>query len=510
MGKVFKDKDDINGLCVYVSPTKALINQVAGKYSIENISRVFHRSVLGTIYSKFGAIFGIFTLDYHMNLDTCRILITIPECLEMLLLSADYQRWCQRIRYCIFDEIHCMSGDPGTDVWERTMLLINCPMIGLSATVNNGKNVQEWISHVEKERSRLFRTPSAREVCLISHYERLADLNKYLYSNRQLHPLHPISLMNGKQLVSRGIPNDFSLSPFETLRLNDVMQTIQKTNGAVPTLTEHFSPNWVAERSMCNSYSQLVSNQLKELIHTNQTATIDSISNSLNPTTSNQISYPELKPMASVIGEFVLTLKEKNLLPCIVFTDSRNLCEDLAASVAQYFQELEKELRQTKYKQQIDALEKRLALIEKLQKTAKAKKAVKSTSKRTDDDEKTADKPGELQQMEEEDQSQFRLSGYEQDLLNGILEEGTLADKRHCDREFIDRLLERAASGNARLAEYLKRGVAYHHAQLNNKGRLAVEGLFRNRYVQIVFSTWTLGMYRSEQTKERISLFFFF
>jgi replicative superfamily II helicase len=96
--------------------------------------------------------------------------------------------------------------------------------------------------------------------------------------------------------------------------------------------------------------------------------------------------------------------------------------------------------------------------------------------------------------MEEEDQSQLRLSGYEQDLLNGILEEGTLANRRHCDRELVDRLIERASTVNKRLVRYLQRGVAYHHSQLNNRGRLAVEGLFRNRYVQIVFSTWTLGM----------------
>ena len=433
-----------------------------------------------------------------MNIQTCRILITVPECLEMLLISPDHQRWCQRIRYCIFDEIHCMSGEPGTDVWERSMLLINCPMIGLSATVNNGKNLQEWIRYIEQERSRLFQTPSPREVSLISHYERLADLNKYLYSNRQLHPLHPIGLMNGKQLTSRGIPNDFSLSPCETLRLNDAIQINRKTDGSVPSLTKHFAPNWVIERSVCNNYSHLVCNQLKELIHTDQTAAIDSISTSLNPITSSQISYPELKPMAALIGDFVLTLKEKNLLPCIVFTDSRNLCEDLAESVAQYFEEMEKELRQTKYKYQIEALEKRLALIEKAQKSAKAKKVVKTSSKRNgddDDDDKTSDKPGELQQMEEEDQSQYRLSGIEQDLLDGILEEGTLADRRHCDREIVDRLMERVATGNPRLLRYLKRGVAYHHPQLNNKGRLAVEGLFRNRYVQIVFSTWRLGMY---------------
>jgi superfamily II RNA helicase len=198
--------------------------------------------------------------------------------------------------------------------------------------------------------------------------------------------------------------------------------------------------------------------------------------------------------MSALIGEFVLTLKEKNLLPCIVFTDSRSLCEELAESVAQYFEGVENELRRTKYKHQIEILEKRLVQIDKATKSAKAKKVVKTSSKRGEDEEKGIDKPGEIQQMEEEDQSQLRLSGYEQDLLNGILEEGTLANRRHCDRELVDRLIERASTVNKRLVRYLQRGVAYHHSQLNNRGRLAVEGLFRNRYVQIVFSTWTLGM----------------
>ncbi|CAF2850851.1 unnamed protein product [Rotaria sp. Silwood2] len=481
MGKVLKDKDDQNGICVYVAPTKALINQVAG-----------------TIHSKFGPVFGTFTLGYEMNMEKCRILVTIPECLEMLLLSPNHQAWCQRLRYCIFDEIHCMSADIGSDVWERTMLLINCPMIGLSATVNNGENLQHWIANVEKQRSILFKTSTPRQVCFISHLERLADLNKYLYSNRQLHPLHPIGLMNSKQLTSRGLPKDLSLSPCETLRLNETMEKNNVKNNVknkqIPTLTEYFSPGWIVERSTCNTYSRLVCNQFNDLIHNNENSVIDAISSSLNPTTSNKINYPEIKPMSSLIGEFVLTLKEKNLLPCIVFTDSRPLCEELAESVAQYFQELENELRRTKYKYQIEALEKRLVQIEKAQKTAKAKKVVKSSNKRDDDEEKGNDKPAELQQMAEEDQSQLRLSGYEQDLLNGILEEGTLANRRTCDRELVDRLIERAASVNPRLVRYIKRGVAYHHSQLNNKCRLAVEGLFRNRYCQIIFSTWTLAL----------------
>lgn len=427
-------------------------------------------------------------------MQTCRILVTTPECLEMLLLSPQHQRLCQRIRYCIFDEIHCMSTNIGSDVWERTILLINCPMIGLSATVNNGKQLQQWIENLEKQRAALFKAPRVRQVCFISHLERLADLNKYLYSNRQLHPLHPIGLLNSKQLLSRGLPKDLSLSPCETLHLSEAIKKTNSKNQSVPTLTEYFAPGWIAERNVCNTYSRLVFNQFDGLINNKETVAIDAVSSLLNPTQSKNVHYPERKPISSLIGEFVLTLKEKNLLPCIVFTNSFSLCEELAESVAQYFEELENELRRTKYKQQIEAIEKRLGVIEKAQKAAKAKKVSKTSNKRGgEDEEKGNEKPADIQKMEEEDQSYLRLSGYEQDLLNGVLEEGTLANRRNCDREVVDRLMERVSSVNLRLARYIKRGVAYHHPQLNNKGRLAVEGLFRNRYVQIVFSTWTLG-----------------
>ena len=159
-------------------------------------------------------------------MNACRILVTVPQCLEILLLSPTHQRWCQQIKYVIFDEIHCMSGESGSDVWEKTMLLINCPMIGLSATVNNGEELCQWIENVENQRSKLFKTSKSRRVCYIVHHERMADLNKYLYSNHQLHPIHPVGLMNAKQLTTRGVPKDFSLSPCETLQLNDAMKMI--------------------------------------------------------------------------------------------------------------------------------------------------------------------------------------------------------------------------------------------------------------------------------------------
>jgi hypothetical protein len=53
MNKVLKDKDDQNGICVYIAPTKALVNQVAGRIIV----------FLKLYQSK-----GIFQLQFIINL----------------------------------------------------------------------------------------------------------------------------------------------------------------------------------------------------------------------------------------------------------------------------------------------------------------------------------------------------------------------------------------------------------------------------------------------------------
>ena len=252
----------------------------------------------------------------------------------------------------------------------------------------------------------------------------------------------------------------------------------------MPTLSQYFSPDWIIERSACNSYSQIVCNKFNRLIENKESTVIDSIATSLKPITSDVICYPETKTIKSLIVEFILTLKERNLLPCIVFSDHRLLCENMAESVAEYFQLLEEDLRKTKYKNQIEELEKRL----KLQQKNKPRKVSKRSQRRNkdDDDDNDHDNDDELRMGEE-------ISGLEYQLLHGILDEGTLANRYGCDRKIVDSLLERAAQQNPRLVSYMQRGVAYHHAGVNNKGRVAVEALFRSRYIQVVFSTSTLG-----------------
>jgi superfamily II RNA helicase len=257
----------------------------------------------------------------------------------------------------------------------------------------------------------------------------------------------------------------------------------------LPSLSQHFAPDWIIERSICNNYSGLVCNQFKHLIENKENSAIDSIAKSLTPITSKDIQYPELKPTSSLIIDFILTLKEKNLLPCIVFSDDRLLCQNMAAAVAGHFEKVENQLRRTKHKNQIEALINRLELIDKTSKKAKLKNPFRVSKNRSSD----CDTAAEVERMAQEDKDQIRLSGFERQLLDGILDEGTLANRHGCDRELVESLLQRADSENPKLVGYMKRGVAYHHSGLNNKGRVAVEALFRNRYVQVVFSTATLG-----------------
>ncbi|CAF0957384.1 unnamed protein product, partial [Didymodactylos carnosus] len=79
-------------------------------------------------------------------------------------------------------------------------------------------------------------------------------------------------------------------------------------------------------------------------------------------------------------------------------------------------------------------------------------------------------------------------------LFYEILPQCTLANVRESNKELVDSLLKRASNENPLLVKLMKRSITYHHGGVNNKGCVAVEALFRNRYIQIVFSTSTLAL----------------
>ncbi|KAI8484114.1 putative ATP-dependent RNA helicase ddx60, partial [Branchiostoma belcheri] len=234
MEKVLRDGDD--GVVVYVSPTKALVNQVAA-----------------TVYARFSnkkmpdgmSVYGVFTRDYRHNALNSQILVTVPQCLEILLLAPHRQKWAQKIRYVIFDEVHCMGSEIGAEVWEHLLLLVPCPFLALSATISNPQDLQGWLQSAKdfqkqldgQAKQRKKAHPQSYNVRLVVYGERYSDLEKSVYlpcsnSEDSLVPMHPYSVLTVKQLQDNldnpdgAFPRDLTLSPRETLQLYDTMAQV--------------------------------------------------------------------------------------------------------------------------------------------------------------------------------------------------------------------------------------------------------------------------------------------
>uniref|UniRef100_A0A8D0HVH6 DExD/H-box helicase 60 n=1 Tax=Sphenodon punctatus TaxID=8508 RepID=A0A8D0HVH6_SPHPU len=239
MEKVLRESNE--GVVVYVSPTKALVNQV-----------------VGTIYNRFTkklphglVVCGVFTRDYRHDTMNCQILVTVPQCLEILLLSPHRQEWVKKIKYVIFDEVHCLGGEIGAEVWEHLLVMIRCPFLALSVTISNPEHLTDWLQSVKRywqnAESTMEEIPNsfttARKgtrkakiqntkkksytVKLVLYGERYNDLEKYVCSLKDdsfiIDHYHPCAALTVSHIENYGIPSDIAFSPRESIQLYDTM-----------------------------------------------------------------------------------------------------------------------------------------------------------------------------------------------------------------------------------------------------------------------------------------------
>lgn len=191
---------------MYVSPTKALCNQVMAM-----VNSLFEKSL-----SNGKKLCGVFTRDFYDDVKNCQILVTVLQCFELLLLSADSYHWSNKIKYVIFDEIHCIGSEDGAEVWEHLLLMIKSPFLASSAMAWLQKT-QDFLQ-ARDEMLGVKRTVESYQVSLIKVEGRHSDLEKYHFSRESHSPLkkvHPISSLNPKVVIKHGIPEHISLSAIE-------------------------------------------------------------------------------------------------------------------------------------------------------------------------------------------------------------------------------------------------------------------------------------------------------
>ncbi|XP_032874857.1 probable ATP-dependent RNA helicase DDX60 [Amblyraja radiata] len=492
MEKVLRDSDD--GVLVYVAPTKALVNQV-----------------VATVYNRFSktlpdgmVVCGVLTRDYRQDALNCQILITVPQCLEMLMLTAQRQSWVKKLRYVIFDEVHCIGQEIGAEVWEHLLVMIRCPFLALSATIGKPESLAHWLQTVKsywqqiekttenpvkvggkkKQQIRQPRDQKSFKVKLVMYGERYNDLEKYTCSSDgsgiEFVAYHPCAALTVSHIEKYGFPSDLSLSPPESLRLFDTMAEVwtswPRAQELNPEEYKEFKDKIVIKKSDVRKYEAELKDELVNWITSGHSDQVADVLYKLKP--RNVVNSP-----ATMVKQFpmlVEALQKERQLPALFFSFSVSLVERLAKETFQHVTNKEQ------IKRGSDDAKKRLEVENKLRKLSKR-----------------AGKKQPCDPKESQVSDNMVMKDTEQEMLHQKLQElrrippdCTYAVESAADRKILDTIFQRLQQAKTanQLRFYLERGIGFHHPSLNSKGRQAVEMLFRLGFARVVTATGTLAL----------------
>ncbi|XP_048797844.1 probable ATP-dependent RNA helicase DDX60 isoform X2 [Lagopus muta] len=499
MEKVLKTSDE--GVVVYVAPTKALVNQVVGSV----YSRFTKKLLDGLV------VCGVFTRDYRHDVMNSQILVTVPQCLEILMLSPHRQSWTKRIQYVIFDEIHCLGGEIGAEVWEHLLVTIRCPFLALSATISNPDHLTEWLQSVKrywqcadnkiegsstdseknsagkyKGRSTVKEQKKSYRVRLVLYEERYNDLEKHVCSltgsDFVIEHFHPCAALTVNHIENYGIPSDLSLSPRESVQLYDTMvkvwQKWPRAQEMDPEEFVSFKNKVVIKKMDVRKYEQELKKELSNWIVVGQRQKVNEVLEDLRPRPVDCAEHHKWKQFA----RFVDKLHEMGKLPAIFFIFGLDLVEKAARNV--FLNLLEKQGNECDPR-----MEKEKEDIKK-----KLRKVNKTLMKSENIDIKKV-KPSKMESMvmllSMKKQLQERLNK-----LTAIPSMCTYADPKAVDEDTLRKIFYRLRfQRNGYLHQMLaRRGIGYHHGSMAMRERQTVEMLFRLGYIKVVTATSTLAL----------------
>lgn len=505
--KVLRASDD--DVVVYVSPSKALMNQVCGSV----YARFKNKSM-----SRGRALFGTLTPEYGQNPLTCQVLVTVPESLETLLLSTNpvVQEFVSHIRYVVFDEVHSIGASEEAHIWEHLLLLIHCPFLALSATIGNAGKLHAWLDSSEGNK-----TSGKRRVDIIEYGERYSELElsivsidkplaiedleevegespKSVVAKREgevLKPFMPYGVFMPEKLRMFGIPDDQQLTARQILQLYNTMASADKQtkDEFEPCHYFGYKPNervWLSRSKLRELENKLKERFLQWLQGDEEKmrVVLDELGGGDVKQQLQHRALPFNKEKTAVdnIVPLIDEMRAKQMLPAICFNDDRHVCEALATRLGEELEEREKEFVNTAEFKNKYAIKDE----EKLMKAAKRKRDLAEKKKK-------GDKPDENPQDVEDDTDPLASMRAK---LKQVLDRFKLRGRGGGDQDTYDKMVERMSrqaknrESSRLLLRLFERGIGFHHAGLNMVEKGAVEVLFRSGHLAIIFSTSTLAL----------------
>ena len=487
MERVLRSSND--GILVYVAPTKALVNQIAAE-----IQARFKKS-----YKYAGtSVWAIHTRDYRINNPNgCQVLVTVPAIFQIMLLApSNANSWSNRLRFAIFDEVHCIGQAEDGIVWEQNILLCPCPIIALSATVGNPKQFYDWVSSTQKS--------YGHESTMVVHQHRYSDLRKFMWTPPKdfnftglpsetsfgqlgldglpgLTHIHPVACLGDN---TRGMPDDLSLEARDCYMLWEIMAKHQTGEFPVPLSLNPEKgalPDVIRKRDVIQ-WETNVKSLLKEWMHNAHRSPFHKVVSDLQPHyaaadarqpgTNHQADGAVSRRGGSedllrTTLPLLYRLHERNALPAILFNYDRGKCVAIGQAVLQQLQEAEAKWKAES--QSWQATLKKWELYKKTQEKAAAKKPAKLTSKKG----KGGDEDGITKADMAQDMANLDLDPMASFDPDAPLESFSFAVPTKVDpaelREYFRQLKWKGISQG--LIDGLRRGIGVHHAGMNRKYR---------------------------------------
>ncbi|RIA88407.1 hypothetical protein C1645_877420 [Glomus cerebriforme] len=498
MEKVLRESDD--GILVYVAPTKALVNQVTAE-------------IYGRFQKKYKhgnkTTWGIYTREYRENHDKCQILVTVPQILEILVLSPQRVSWARNIKRIIFDEVH-MIGLDGEEHYDRLLLLSkSSPILALSATIGNPETFHQWMAKSKEVHGRPMR--------LIKTTKRFSDLQQYVYlpkfpfdsllkttvnpreeqrQSNSIVPINPIFSLSTIILKEHGLPSDMKLVPSQCVQLWDVMKRHVGDNP--PNGFDNLDPDVYFRdigyivKDDADRYEQELKQAFTNYARDKSLngiikSTIEELGTDIKngfkglESTANGLDIYGDEFLKEGIVPLLCELSAQDKLPAILFHFNRERCVELALHVLEQLELAENKKRaddpeyQAKKKEAIS------------QEKAREKELKRKRDSKTKDDIFQSEFHSEL---EGSIPKIFDWEAHDPDFT-------FVNPKNQVTSEDFKEITEPARQkmgSNSKLLIALERGIGVHHSGLPKKYLSAVEILFRRRHLRVIIATGSLAL----------------
>lgn len=520
MEKVLKADDE--GVLAYVAPTTALVNQIAAE-----IHGRFSKN-----YKHAGrSVWAIYTRDYRINNPTgCQILVTVPQMLQSIMLTPMHagknNSWSTRIKRIIFDEIHSIGQGKDGVVWEQLLLQAPCPIIALSATVGNPRELSDWLSLTEMA--------NANELVTIQHHHRYSNLRNFIYvppkvfcfSGLPARPgiytpgldgsnafafVHPVASLINRE---KRMPDDLSLEARDCLRL---WQTMSRYATDKYNLPQSLHPDRIFPLLVKKINVIKWEAELKEVLRqwmVDDRSPFDMVSRDLGSKLQHMMARDDMNAkhscskdcdhrevdvdcLSSTILPVLVDLHAQDALPCLVFNYDRIVCETLARFTIEELCSTENAWKASK-----SSWQKKIADFEQYQKeleiararAAKAPRKEPKKKKKRGEDEDEDEKVSKAERAREQANADVSVwAGFHPDApVDGF----HFADITKLAMSELDEIQTelRVCKVPEWIVHGLERGVGVHHSGMHRRYLQIVEVLFRKGFLRVVLATGTLAL----------------